>query len=194
MPPPDPALLPPDLDQRLRSELQPNERLLWTGQPLPHAARLQSLLIAAFGIPFTVFSIVWMLFAGWIGGSVATGFSLFSLCGLPFFLVGLGMLSSPYWIPRLARRTVYAITNHRALTLRTSLFGTLTTESFTAQRLTRLERRERPDGSGDLIFEQFTEPLGSGTTTTTRGFLAIPNVRQVQDLLTLTLLPPTRNE
>jgi len=45
-----------------------------------------------------------------------------------------------------------------------------------------------PLGAGDLVFEQFTQRRGSGTTTVRRGFMGIADVRQVEDLIHGTLL------
>jgi hypothetical protein len=42
---------------------------------------------------------------------------LFPLFGVPFVLIGLGMLAAPYWMRRKAQNTVYALTDKRALIL-----------------------------------------------------------------------------
>lgn len=127
----DLAVLPDDLDQTVRAELEPGERLVWLQQPsgrspLPWFAYAPAL----FGIPFTAFAVFWMVAAGWgVWGGGAVGpkapngnagpFVLFPLFGLPFVFVGLGMLSGPFWIRRRMRRsaaqTAYAITDRRAI-------------------------------------------------------------------------------
>ena len=44
-------------------------------------------------------------------------FQLISICfplfGLPFVLIGLGMLTAPHWAKRKALRTAYAVTDRR---------------------------------------------------------------------------------
>ena len=50
------------------------------------------------------------------GSKVAAGaFMLFPLFGLPFLLVGLAMVSSPFLVGRKARRTACCVTNQRAM-------------------------------------------------------------------------------
>jgi hypothetical protein len=107
----------------------------------------------------------------------------FPLFGVPFILIGLGMLSSPYWLARKAKNTCYILTDRRAIIVDGGVFGSRTIHSFQPERLTAMSRTERKDGSGDLVFEQFTTRQGSGHTTTRRGFIAIDNVRDVEELV-----------
>ncbi len=87
-----------------------------------------------------------------------------------------------------AKMTIYALTNLRTIVLTGKFFGGFTVESFEPSRLTSMTRSQRADGSGDLIFEQFTKKQGSGTTTIRRGFIGVENVRQVEELIHSTLL------
>ena len=146
--------------------------------------------IVLFGIPWTAFAVFWMSAAGWgVSHSNAPGpFSFFPLFGLPFVLIGVGMLSSPFWMSRKALRTVYAITDQRAIVFEGRVFGGVNVQSFLPERLTSMSRNERSDGTGDLIFEQFQQPAGSGTTTVRRGFIAIERVRDVEELINNSLL------
>src|SRR6185437_12509968 len=99
--------LPLELDERVRSELSEGEQLLWVGQPLPRRYVRSSIPIVLFGIPFTGFALFWMagasgvLFAGAAMNGGPGGFAAFLACfplfGLPFLIIGLGMLTSPYW-------------------------------------------------------------------------------------------------
>ncbi len=114
--------------------------------------------------------------------------SFFPLFGLPFLLVGLGMLTSPYWLGRKAVRTVYVVTSQRAIIFTGRVFGGVNIQTFMPDRLTSMTRNERADGSGDLIFEQFQQRAGSGTTTIRRGFMAIEKVHEVEDIILTTLL------
>ncbi len=54
--------LPPELDARVRSELQRDEQLLWVGQPLPGRFARSGCFLALFGVPFTAFALFSMLF------------------------------------------------------------------------------------------------------------------------------------
>ena len=190
--PPRLSLLSVELQRQVQTELRAGERQVWAAQPLPGAFRRQSIAVVLFGLPFTGFALFWIVTAGWgVWGHAnhAPGpFVLFPLFGLPFLLIGLGMLTSPFWMAKRAARTVYVLTDQRAIVVAGKVFGGVTVQSFEPARLTSITRNERPDGTGDLIFEQFTQRQGTGTTTVRRGFMGIDDVRQVEDLIHSTLL------
>jgi hypothetical protein len=198
--------LPEELDRRIRTELRQGERLVWSGQPIPRRFMRSTLPIVLFGIPWTAFALFWMagasgiLFGGF-GGDAPGGFGAFFTCfplfGVPFVLIGLGMLSSPYWMYRRARRTCYALTNQRALVWAAGWFSGIEIRSFRPSALGKMARREFSDGSGDLIFEEFFSVSRNSdgdmrSQRTERGFLGIENVREVEELVRKTL--PTENE
>lgn len=194
--------LPDELDAGVRSELEPSEQLLWVGQPRPSRFGRMALPFVLFGIPWTAFAIFWMamastgLFAGG-GGAPNAGpfgfFVCFPLFGVPFVLIGLAMLSSPFWLRRKAKRTCYALTDRRAILWEAGLFGSMEVRSYSAENLTKIVRRDYADGSGDLVFE---EPItlrstnNSNTIASTQGhgFLGIDNVRAIEELLRKALL------
>jgi hypothetical protein len=107
-----------------------------------------------FGIPWTAFAIFWTVGAAW--GTSKAGdagpFRAFPLFGVPFILVGLGMLSGPIWAYRKALKTVYVITNRRAITFDGG--RTVTIRSYPPERLTDVYRKERKDGTGDVIISR----------------------------------------
>jgi hypothetical protein len=196
----DDSSLPPELEDRVRAELRPGEMLLWVGQPRPGRFLLLTLPIVLFGIPWTAFSVFWMVMASGMlfggppnGGGFQLFFLLFPLWGVPFVLIGLGMLSAPYWAWRHAKQTCYAVTDQRVLILEGGLFGKTTIRSYGPGALGKMHRTEQSDGSGDLIFEEVSETNGNGifrrtTTTTSRGFYGIRNVRGVEELVRRVLL------
>src|SRR5579875_316473 len=129
------SYLPEELDARVRSELEPGEQLLWVGQPRPSRFVYQTLPIVFFGIPWTAFALLWTGMAIWglwgnagaapmqAQGMMGGVFSVcFPLWGLPFILIGLGMLSSPFWAIRRAKRTCYALTDRRAIHIEAGAF------------------------------------------------------------------------
>jgi hypothetical protein len=186
----DDSRLPAGLDARVRAELRDGERLLWVGQPRPGRLARQGLPIVIFGIPWTAFAVFWTAGAGGFlfgGGNVC-----FGLFGVPFILVGLGMLTSPYWLARSARWTCYALTDRRAIIWEARAWGGVEVISYGPQELTKLRRVEYPDGVGSLIFEEFIN-IGPGNNrraanVRTRGFIAIDNVRAIEELLRKALL------
>jgi hypothetical protein len=192
--------LSPELESRLQSELQPGERLVWAGQPRPDLVSRQAWLLVPCGVVFTGFALFWMVtaggmaaVAGGVNGGFGSLFGCFPCFGIPFVLVGLFMLTSPVWLRRQAHKTLYALTDRRAILFEPKWFRMATVRSYTAAGLSHLTRRERPDGSGDLVFEEFTtsnlDSDGNRSySTTRRGFLAIDRVREVEELVRKTLL------
>jgi hypothetical protein len=192
------ASLSPEQENRIRAELQQGENLVWAGRPRPDLMMRSAFFLVPFGLVFGGFAAFWIVMASTIVGKAANVggpavFDFFPLCGLPFLLVGLFMVSSPYWLRRKAQRTLYALTNQRALIWEPGFFGSFTLRNYTAAGLGRMSRTERADGSGDLVFEEFVtygaNSQGHRTASTTRrGFLGINDVRKVEELVRLTLL------
>jgi len=175
--------LPPRLRSLVEYELADGEELIWAAQPDPRRFALKSLPIVLFGIPFTAFALFWI--AGASGFKIpdfSKEIAFFPLFGIPFVLIGLGMLSAPFWMMRKARRTAYVITARRAIIFQ----GGWSTKirSFGPEDLQDLRRRQRRDGSGDVVF---TKEISYGNQGRHRikdiGFLAIPDVKEVEDLL-----------
>jgi len=193
------SYLPPELDSRVRSELNRGERLLWVGQPRPGRFMRMAIPIVLFGLPWTAFSIFWMvgasglLFGGFGKGPPGAFRVLFPLFGLPFVLIGLAMLSSPFWLRRKAKRTCYALTDRRAILWQPGWFGGVEVRSYGPEDLTKIHRTQYADGSGSLVFEEFItfgrNSDGHTTRSTTRrGFMYIEGVRAVEELLRQALL------
>lgn len=196
----DNSSLPDELDAAMREELREGERLLWVGQPRPGRFARQAIPIVLFGIPWTAFALFWMaaasgmLFAGAAnagpgpGGGFFAIFACFPLFGLPFVLIGFAMLGSPFWLWRQAKRTCYALTDRRAILREAGKFGSIEVRSYESEALGQITRTQYADGCGDLIFEEFLN-LGRDSDgdrtrrTVRRGFMAIDNVRGVEELL-----------
>jgi hypothetical protein len=166
------------------AELSSGERVAWSGQPLPGRFARRALPTVLLGIPWTAFAIFWTAGAAWGTAKArdAGVFRAFPLFGLPFILIGLGMLASPYWMRRKAKRTVYVLTNRRAFVLAAGRRGSITVRSFELQRLTELRRKQNSDGSGDLTFARdlHRDSDGHGYFTDV-GFQAIRDVKSVED-------------
>lgn len=172
--------MPPELQQRVTRELQPGEVVRWAGQPDPAHIMRQGFLLWFFFIPWTAFSLFWM--AGAAGFRVPDFSSptvLFPLFGLPFLLIGLGGLVSPWWLRRTARHTVYVVSNQRAFSL--AGWRTVTMTSWLPEQLTQITRSERADGSGDLVFDIEVRQGHRGSSVQhKRGFMALPDVRRAE--------------
>jgi hypothetical protein len=205
--------IPPELQARVQAELTPEEKLVWLGQPEPSTVVRSARVLVIVGLVWTIgsifFALHWLKMADdfnrhWNAapGVGAGGFErrergFFDYLPWLFVLIGVGIMTSPFWMLRKARQTCYALTNQRALICQPGWFGAWNTSSYTAPGLGKMRRRERADGTGDLIFEEVTSTSTnseghSSTTTTWRGFLNIARVREVEALVRSTLLTGER--
>ncbi|MGB7325088.1 MAG: hypothetical protein WBD31_09465 [Rubripirellula sp.] len=179
-----PNNLPSYLTDLVRSELKPGETVIWAATPLARFMTVKSTGIFVFAIPWTLFSLFWI--AG------ASGFQvpqfdgpgdLFPLFGVPFVLVGLGMLCYPILNYRNAFRTCYLLTNRRALTFERE-WGRTIVRSFSPRQLTVVYRKQSSDGSGDLIFNAKRWKDSDGHSHSEEiGFLTIADVQEVEQKL-----------
>ena len=179
-----PTDIPFELQRLIDSELQRDERVTWSAQPLPGRLSRTAWPIVLFGIPWTAFAVFWVAMAsrGMHGARSSDGFSLFfPLFGVPFVLVGLGMLTSPFWLRRQAGRTVYVLTNQRAIILSRGWFGKISVRSFAPEGLSDLRRNQYADGSGDLIFTQDLRRNNNGNSYVAVGFLGVADVKSVEE-------------
>lgn len=176
-----PQPIPREMQDRVERELDAGEQIEWIAMPIPRFFTPAATGAFLFGIPWTAFAIFWTGGAAW-GSSQVEGagwFRAFPLFGLPFILIGLGMLSSPIWAFRRARRTVYAITNCRALSFEGG--RTTTVRSYAPERLKEIYRKERRDGTGDVIIARRSWRDSEGDTQSEeRGFLRVRDVKEVE--------------
>jgi hypothetical protein len=103
--------------------------------------------------------------------------SLFALFGVPFVLVGLGMLTSPYWLYKKAKQTVYGLTNRRAIIITGG--STKKVQSYTGSDMGVIERTERSNGTGDVVFAT----VEGKKSVEQVGFMGISDARRVERLL-----------
>ncbi|NJL59859.1 MAG: hypothetical protein HC887_09650 [Desulfobacteraceae bacterium] len=176
--------LPRELEDKVMHELESGERVLWMAQPIPRYFTAASTGAFLFAIPWTAFAIFWICGAAGfrIPDFSQGGFSLFPLFGVPFVLIGIAMLSSPVWSYRKAFKTVYVITDRRAITFDAG--WTTTIRSYPLDRLQNIYRIEKRDGSGDVVLGQ---SVRSGSEETQQaqlvGFMNIREPKQVEQML-----------
>ncbi len=83
--------LPAEVEERVLGEVEPGESVVWVGRPASGRFFLSMLPVLVFGVPWTAFSLFWvvMAIAASPPGAMAIIFPLF---GLPFVAIGAGML------------------------------------------------------------------------------------------------------
>lgn len=167
-----------------RDEMAPGERLIWAGRPQARS-RSRALPLALFGLLFATVAVFWTTHAlaesGWL-----------ALAGLLF--VGLGIAIAVRGLRRGTRapEVVYAVSDRRLLIVQG--WPQRRVQSFGPSDIDMLERHERADGTGDLLFRRVPKAIerGVGGDPDERrwrqsararhiGFYRIPDVRQVEN-------------
>jgi hypothetical protein len=178
----NPISLIPKLRRAVEDHVPSDEPILWLEQPHPWAYLLGS-------IPTVLFGILWLSF-----------YALFlpimilqekekllqnplALIVLALFgFIGVKMAGAPFWDRWLARRTVYVITDRRAIIIEHRF--RLRVFSYWLGELNVFERRPFGDGWGDLILERrITRDSDGMDVVFERGFLRIPDCKNVLNLL-----------
>jgi hypothetical protein len=177
------STLPDELRLVAASELEPGERITWMEQPIPGLFARGILPLVMFGVVWTaacaIGEAVWIYFCfdkdtRWLGviGAIGTTFGV---------VIGIGLLSSPYWMRRMARRSVYVLTDRRAILVRGGWLGDHTVRSFLPEQLTDIQRTQNADGSGDVVLARDVHRDSDGANQTTEvGFLAVRDAKAVE--------------
>lgn len=175
--------LPLALQDLISRELERDEKVVWSAMPKPRYLSGPTAGAFFFAIPWTAFSVFWM--AGAAGFKIPQfnqGFDFFPLFGLPFFLIGLAMLTSPLWPYRNQLKTVYLITDRRAITIDGGRTSTI--RSYYPENLNDIFRREHKDGTGDVIITRSAWKDSDGDKQMNDlGFLRIQNAKDVETML-----------
>ncbi len=180
---------PSDVQLSVQSELQGGESLLWSGPADPGRSAMSALPAALFGIPFAGFALFWMSNAYRATHNLANhhntlagGFSVFPLFGLPFLVIGLGMILAPLWVYLKGRSGVYAVTNRRVMLITGTTSRSV--KSIVPTDIAEVDYRERPDGRGDVVIRtNSVMRTNNGTTQITVGLYGVPNVKEVAGLV-----------
>ena len=178
--------IPKDLQKKIDKELQLGESIRWVEQPVPRFFTASSIGSVLFGIPWTSFAIFWMYGAsGFQLPNLRDGLQpqhFFALFGVPFVLIGFGMLSSPLWAWQTARKTVYLVTNKRAISIKSG--STAIIRSYVPEQLQDIYRKERSDGTGDVIIALRKWKDSDGDQRSEEiGFLGVRNAQEIEKLL-----------
>ena len=178
--------IPKELRKKIDNELQSGEFIKWIGQPVPRFFPHFGIIIVFWvGIPWTSYSIYFMLLPWLQSANLKQGILpnyLGSLFLVPFVLVGFHLLSAPIWEWQQARNTVYLITDKRAISIEGS--GATTIRSFLPAQLKDIYRKERADGSGDVIIATRRWKTKDGDEINKEiGFLGIRNPQEVEKIL-----------
>lgn len=160
----------------VESVLLHGENLLWAGKPVPR-------LSAGGGASALKFSVVWLvLLSFWTWGAWQSSM-VFACFSIPFWLIGLGMFSLPWFGLRRQKRTVLLVTDRRAMELYPAFLGELQTRAWPLEPGLVRACTVRKDGSGDLVLGYKIVHDRPGCSTENLGFMNVPDVRRVEQLL-----------
>ncbi len=132
-----------DAVTELKEYLEPNEHLLWTGQPK------KGIMFRVYDIFMIPFSILWCGFAiFWVIMAAQASF-IFSLFGIPFVAVGLVFVFGRFIIDARQRdNTYYGLTPERIIIK--SGINNKKINSLNLKSLSEIEYSEKADGSGTI--------------------------------------------
>ena len=171
--------------RELRPFLHEGEEILWIGRPYATVSYRPPLFLMIFSVFWLGFSVVWTAGATLAGGP-------FGLFGIPFLVVGCGMVYFVWFGQRKRfRQTVYAVTDRRAIILTAKRQGIECTE-FVLTNLSSIGLESVRGEAGTIRFvpevRYDTSPYGRSvrrtyTPGTDTAFLMIDGVQSVYRLI-----------
>lgn len=162
--------------QMVECNLMQKEEVLWVGKPIPR-------LFSAGSLGAFIFSLPWLAFISFWTFMAAQASLIFAAFSIPFWCIGIGLFSSPWWGLRKQKRTVQVITNRRAMELYPGFFGSMKSHVWPLEPGMVKSCTVRKDGSGDLILGYETRHSKNGTHTVAQGFMNVPEVRRLEQFL-----------
>ncbi len=185
--------LPPHVAHAVRRETE-GLKIHWVGRPDAALAFRWATLIWLFGIPWTVFTVTWEIMAcaalfsnasDQMPSAMRTAFQIaFPLWGLPFVAVGFVMLAAPFWIARTARNQAHLVAGTRVYSIGAQPSGEVKVNSALISTIQRLERTEKPDGTGSLkLITGLSKDSDGDAVEITQDWVGIPDVRRVEGLI-----------
>ena len=160
----------------VEANLMQKEEVLWVSKPVPR-------LFSAANLGSFIFSLPWLAFISFWTFMAAQSSLVFAAFSIPFWCIGIGLFSTPWWGLRKQKRTVLVITNRRAMELYPGFFGAMKSHVWPLEPGMVKSCTVRKDGSGDLILGYEERLSKHGTRTVAQGFMNVPDVRRVEQFL-----------
>jgi hypothetical protein len=156
----------------LTEALQPGERVLWQDQPDGVARMMMRRAFWWIGFPWLLLTAIAIL-RGWTGQST-----------VPLLMVGIMMVAAPFVMLLHDLQTLFAITNRRALIVRTAWGKRTVTATGLEDIDAAFEISDIGRGAGHLNFASGRSTRSPDTDYTSRyGFRCVRNPSGVRDIL-----------
>ena len=156
-----------------RKEMRPHERLVWADRPIARVRGAQAIGRIGFGLFFSGFAVFWTA-AAWMmsRGAPDGAFGLFfPLFGIPFIVVGGGIVVAGVKSWRDGGATVYALSDQRVLII--SGGRSRTVRSLDLKAICGVERAEGEGDTGTISL------LIEGTDTMREVLPGVPDAAHV---------------
>jgi len=160
------AELPTHFAAELLAELEPGERVFWTGVPEPAALARRALGELVMPLVFNGFVLALVALCSRDGGSLALG-------AVPLLALGLPLFQAPLGAWQAMRTTFYAVTDRRALVFDAEAILSVARDDIVAVRVAPRGR----GSAGDVAFV-VRSPNRPGVA-----FLSVPDAPSVARLL-----------
>lgn len=175
-----------ELQREINGELEAGETIKWIEQPLSQFFCKRSVVEMIAGIPFAAIALFLIHEAMEfqdpdLREAIEINY-VPALIGILFIMVGLWMLLSPLrqWLK--ISRTVYLITDRRAISIESTWVVTI--RNYMPSQLREMYRKQRRDGTGDVVMMTHRHRDGEGASWTEEiGFMNVRNPREVEKLL-----------
>lgn len=150
--------IPADLAARVQRELEPGEVVMWMGQPDSHVPLLRMWIVVVLALAFfgyMEFMVIWAVISA---GNNFVGWALSVLALV--ILLGIVFIASLPWSIRIwARKSVYVITDRRALTFNWRLYTAVRRFPPEQLRSAYIDKRRKDVGNivlkSDLVWWRF---------------------------------------
>lgn len=186
-----PVELPRGLAAALERAIEPDEQVLWLARPNVLGFMSRSFRDVLIGLSFVAFPVV-LLFLSVATirrggtGEIAPPAWFMLLWGVLFAVIGASLLLSPFSAWWLARRTLYVVTDRRAILIDAPWRRRI--QSFAGERLLNATRNEDAYGRGDIILERLTVQNSKGRSSIQEtGFFGLDDVKRVDHLMRATV-------
>lgn len=187
-----------DLRARVKSELEPGERLLWVARSVPPPVRTGKGSFIAFGIGLLLAACgVLVIFRSFsrprFRDDSAVDGLLLTLLGAATVIATILVRVFAGWQRVRQAHSYYAVTDRRAISwIPEAKDGSIRVRSLGRGRIQDIARVERPDGTGTLEF--FLSPANPEYPVAKEEFKHIPEVRRVEQIVRNNLMTPEKGQ